>query len=200
MSDLAKYAKLMKLDPDADLPAIKQSYAEWQARFETQMRSDNPATEQKGRNNLLLLDQAYQAMAAAATQKSRKAKAEQDATAPPLAMSVELGSHRIGLSLYKEAGFRMVSSQNRGHFKISWPAGNITLFSDKLKLKALVFAAEIDYRDIDSISRYFFMPMIFRIKHHAPDVYPLVILNGFGLGAKIKRLNDEHQLGLPIEY
>jgi len=200
MSNLAKYAKLMKLDPDADLPTIKQRYAEWQARFETQMRSDDPSIEQKGRNNLLLLDQAYQAMAAAATQRVREAQAAQDEARPALAMSIELGSHRIGFSLNKHAGFEVVSSQNRGHFKISWPAGNITFFSDKLKLKALMFAAEIEYREIDSISRYLFIPMVFRIKHHSPDVYPLVILTGFGLGAKIRRLNDEHQLGLPIEY
>lgn len=200
MADLPKYAKLMKLDPDADLPAIKQRYGEWQARFEAQIRSDDPAIEQKGRNNLLLLDQAYQAMAAAATQRAREAQAAQDAAAPPLAMSIELGSHRIGFNLNKHAGFEVVSSHNRGHFKTSWPTGNVTFFSDKLKLKALVFTAEIEYRDIDSISRYLFMPMVFRIKHHAPDVYPLVVLNGFGLGAKIKRLNDEHQLGLPIEY
>lgn len=200
MSDLIKYAKLMKLEPDADLSQIKQRYSEWQARFEAQMSSDDPEVEKKGRNNLLLLDQAYQVMAAEASKRARAEKAQRDAQARPLATSIELDTLRAGFSIYDVEKFEIVTNRHVGHFKINWPYGKLTFYDDKIKLKALVFAAEIEYLHIERISRYLFMPMMFRVEHRAPDVYPTVILKGFGIGAKFKKLNNEHNLGLPLEY
>lgn len=199
MSDLIKYAKLMKLEPDADLPEIKQRYREWQTKIESQMGSDDPEVEKKGRNNLLLLDQAYQVLAAEAT---KRARAEKNKAIPtvPLATSVELDTLRAGFSIYDCEKFEVVTNRHVGHFKINWPYGKLTFYDNKIKLKALVFAAEIEYHHIEKISRYLFMPMMFRVEHRAPDVYPTVILKGPGIGAKFKRLNDEHNLGITIEY
>lgn len=200
MSELAKYAKLMKLEPDADLSAIKQRYSEWQTRFQTQIGSDDPELEQKGRNNLLLLDQAYQVLAAEAAKRARAERTRQAPVNRSLATSIELATLRAGFSIYDCEKFELVTNRHVGHFKINWPYGKLTFYDNKIKLKALVFKAEIEYSDIESISRYLYMPMMFRIEHQAPDVYPTVILKGPGIGAKFKQLNEEHNLGLAIEY
>ncbi len=200
MSELSKYAKLMKLEPDADLSAIKQRYSEWHTRFQAQISSDDPELEQKGRNNLLLLDQAYQVMAAEAAKRARAAKTAQNTPPRPLATSIELDTLRAGFSLYECEHLEIVTDRHVGKFKINWPYGKLTFYDNKLKFKALVFTAEIEYRHIEKISRYFFLPMVFRIQHRSPNVHPLVIVNGPGIGAKFKRLNNEHNLGLPIEY
>lgn len=200
MSDLIKSAKLLKLAPDADLPEIKQKYAEWKVKIEAQMNSDDPETERKGRNNLLLLDQAYQVLAAEATKRARAERSQTEAPVRQMATSIELDTIRSGFNIQDIEGFEIVTNRHVGHFKINWPYGKLTFYDNKIKLKALVFTAEIEYRDITRISRYLFMPMMFRIEHEAPDVYPTVILKGPWIGAKFKKLNDEHNLGLPIEY
>ena len=198
MAELNKYAKLMGVSPDADLAEIKSKYGEWRTRFESQIRSEDEAVSQKGEKNLMLLDRAYQALAAHAVSVERKSAAT--ANAAPVSMSVELDTHRIGFNINNMEGFRFVNKWQVRRFRVSWPGAKITFYDNKLKIKALVFATEIEYRHIEDIGRFFFMPFVFRIKHRAPDVLPMIILNGLGLGSKIKQLNDEHGLGLPLSY
>ena len=199
MSDADRYRKLLKLSEDAGLTELKAAYASYRARFQGQLQSDRPETVEKGRNNLLLLDQAYQNLAPllAANRTSRDQVA---AAEPPSTMSVELGHCRIGFHINRIEGFQVVGHHNRGHFKVNWPTGKLVLYDNKLKIKALIFKTEIDYRHIDEIRRFWFLPMVFQIRHRQADVWPTVIINGFGVGRRIKALNDAHRLGLNLTY
>ena len=72
MSDLAKYAKLLGVNPHSELSEIKKKYGEWRQKFEAQLRSENINKAQRGQKNLALLDQAYQALAAHSVSEARK--------------------------------------------------------------------------------------------------------------------------------
>ncbi len=197
MSDLVKYAKLLGVHPHAELSEIKRKYGEWRQKFEAQLRSDNIAKAQKGQQNLALLDQAYQALAAHAVAEARK---NENAAEESSAVSIEIGSCRVGFSISNLEGFQFVNSRDVRRFKASWPGAKITFYNNKLKLKGLLLSAEIEYRHIEDIRRVLFLPFVFEIKHRSPDVLPSVVINGLGLGSTIKRLNDEHHLGLPISF
>lgn len=198
MSDLGKYAKLLGVSPHAELSEIKGKYAEWRQKFEKQLRSDDIAKAQKGQKNLMLLDQAYQALAAHAASAARRD--ERESADQASALSIEIGTHRAGFNINNLEGFQFMDQSKVRRFKISWPGAKVTFFNNKLKIKALIFSTEIEYRHIEEIKRYFFMPFVFEIRHRAPDVMPTVVLYGPGLGGKIKRLNEEHHLNLPISF
>ena len=197
MSDLARYAKLLGVNPHSELSEIKQKYGEWRQKFEAQLRSEDISKAQKGQKNLALLDQAYQALAARAVAEARKNEtvAEKNSVA-----SVEIGSCRAGFNISNIEGFQFVNKWEVRRFKSSWPGAKVTFYNNKLKIKGLLLSAEIEYRHIENIKRVFFLPFVFEIKHRAPDVLPSVVINGFGLGSTIKRLNDEHHLDLPISF
>ncbi len=204
MERTEKYAKLLGVAPDSDLPEIKQKYQQWRTRFESQVASGNPQAAQKGQKNLVLLDEAYQALASqavAAARQQQQAEAAEDAGAQAdLPMSIELDSCRVGFNMNNMEGFTFVNSHHVRKFKVSWPGGKMTFFNNKLKIGALVFSTEIEYRQVEEIKRFWFMPMTFQIKHRAPSVLPVIIVFGPGLGGLIKRLNDEHRLGLNLSY
>jgi hypothetical protein len=198
MENLKKYAKLLGVDPNADLSEVKLKYAEWRKKFETMLRSEDIAKAQKGQKNLALLDQAYQALAAHAVTAIRNTPA---ANEPQVSsMSIEIGSCRVGYNINNIEGFQFVNKWKVRRFKVSWPGAKITFYNNKLKIKGMLLAAEMEYRHIENIKRFFYLPFVFEIKHRSPDVLPTVILSGFGLGGVIKRLNDEHHLDLPITY
>jgi len=57
-----------------------------------------------------------------------------------------------------------------------------------------------EYSQIEEIKRFLFIPMVFVIKHRSPDIGVNVMVNGWGLGRKIKDLNEQHGLELTIRY
>lgn len=146
----------------------------------------------RGQKNLDLLDRACQALAAAA-----RRQVPDEASLP---MSIEIGSHRAGFNINNAGGFGWMDNRHLVKFSVNWPTAKVTFFSDKLRIKALILSTEIEYRKIEEISCLWFLPMVFVVRHRQPDVLPTVILNGIGLGAKIKRLNEEHRLGLKLRY
>ncbi len=197
MRDLAKYARLLGVNPNSELPEIKRKYGEYREKFEKQLRSDDITKAQKGQKNLALLDQAYQALAAHAVAEARK---NENLSSQGSAVSIEIGSCRVGFHISNLEGFQFVNNRDVRRFKSSWPGAKITFYNNKLKLKGLLLSAEIEYRHIENIKRVLFLPFVFAIKHRSPDVLPTVIVNGLGVGSKIKRLNEEHHLNLPISY
>lgn len=198
MPDLEKYAGLLGVEKDAELVEIKHKYGEWRQKFEAQIASAKPAVSRKGHKNLQLLDQAFQALAAAAVARERGA-AE---SIPPddTNMSIELGHCRVGFQINTLELGRFTATTKVNQFKASWPAGKLTLYNNKLKIKALIFAAEIEYRRIDEIKRLWFFPFSFVVRHQQAAVPETVILYGPTVGRTLKRLNDAHRLGLQLSY
>ena len=141
MSDLAKYAKLLGVNPNSELPEIKQKYAEWRHKCEAQLRSDDVAKAQKGQKNLALLDQAYQALAAHAVSEARK---NENAEEKNSTVSIEIGSCRVGFNISNIGGFQFVNKWEVRRFKSSWPGAKITFYNNKLKLKGLLLSTEIE--------------------------------------------------------
>lgn len=197
--DEVRSRRLLQLKDDADLSDLKKVYGQYRQRIEAQLDSADPSEVVKGRNNMQLLDQAYQVLAPVVAARNAP-ETPQAPQGTELKMSVELGTCRVGFHINRIEGFQVASQRNQGHFKISWPGGKMIFYNDKVKIKALIFKAEIEYQAIDEIRRYWFMPMVFQIKHHQPDVWPTVIVHGFGVGRKIKDLNEQHRLGLNLTY
>lgn len=195
MDEIAKYAKLIGVDPNADFSEIKQKYEIRRQKYDAQLRSGNIKKAMQGQKNLTRLDQAYQALSAHALARRDERMAEAADTA-----SFEIGTHRVGFNVSNLDGFESADRSKFRQYKISWPGAKIFFYNDRLKLKALVFTTEIPYRYIKNIKRYFYLPFVFQVRHRAPEVMPNVIVYGVGLGRKFKRLNQEHHLNLPISY
>lgn len=210
MKTVEQYAKLMGVDPDADLSEIKQKYGQWRDKFEKHLGSEDTELSQKANKNLTLLNEAYEALSSHALSLSKTREQEEQSDLLPL--TIELDSCRAGFNLCSNEGFRITRSSVEvggirvsGHrdgqsFNVNWPTGKLTFYNSKLEIRALIFAGEVEYRNILEIKRLWFLPMTFVIKHKQADMLAGITIYGFGLGSRIKRLNAEHRLGLKLSY
>ena len=186
---------MIGVDPNDDLSEIKRKYGIRRQKFEAQLRSEDIVKAQKGQQNLTRLDQAYQALSAHVMVRRDEELAESVETA-----SFEIGTHRVGCNVSNIEGIEFVDRSRIRQFRVSWPGAKLIFYNDRIKLKALVFTTEIPYRHIKNIKRHFYLPFVFQIRHRAPEVLPNIIVYGLGLGRKIKRLDREHHLNLPLSF
>jgi hypothetical protein len=198
---LDKYRQLLGIPDACELTTLKKRYAVLFDKFETQLRSRDDAIAQKGRKNMQLLDQAFNALAT----DIRTRTAEQ----PGFEITVEHASMRVGFQVL-EAGSKFFvmertrisgfgSTRTNNILSASWPAGKLTIFNDYLELKCLLGSHQLRFRDIVAIDTVWYIPFWLRVKQKSRDAESVHIF-GWGLGRKLKETVKRNRLALKLNY
>lgn len=208
-----QYRKLLGLNEASDLNALKGKYSEFQERFKAQVESDDPTLEAKGRNNLMLLDQAYNILARDIRTRQTEAHQQAEAEAPTGAtrMSIELCSMRVGFQVIEGSlfaletkkvnvslfGMRTVRTNNR--MSTNWPSGKLLIFNDQLRLSCLLGSYEIRVNDIVDVTKVWYMPFHLVIRQKSDDDM-IIYVFGYGLGKKLKELASQFDCQIKLNY
>ena len=200
-----KYRKLLGISATAELPELKERYAELHEKFQQQLRANNSATAQKGRKNLQLLDQAYTALAS----DIRRRESDQQGEQRKQTMIIEHASLRIGFQILEGGSkfFRLEKSHISGFgstrtnniLSCSWPSGKLSLYDNHLELKCLLGSHRVSFRDIAAIDKAWHIPFWLRVRQHDKEAEAVHIF-GWGLGRRLKDTIQLNQLPLKLDY
>lgn len=210
---VSQYRKLLGLNENSDLGTLNVKYAELQARFKAQIESDDPVQENKGRNNLMLLDQAYSILASDIRSRQLESRQRPQQKAPPGAtrMSIELCSMRVGFQVIEGSLFTletrkvnvnlfgMRASRTNSRMSTNWPSGKLTVFNDQLRLSCLLGSYEIRVNDIVDITKVWYMPFHLVIRQKSDDDM-IIYVFGYGLGKKLRELASRFDCQVKLNY
>ncbi len=203
--NIDKYRKLLALSATAELPELKERYAELHETFQQQLRAKNSAAAQKGRKNLQLLDQAYNTLAGDIRTRGSDQQAEQSRQT----MTIEHACFRVGFQILEGGSkfFRLQTSRISGLgstrtnniLSCSWPTGKLSLYDNHLELKCLLGSHQVRFREIAAIDKVWYIPFWLRVRQLNNEA-EAVHLFGWGLGRRLKAAIQQNRLPLKLDY
>ncbi|PLX73438.1 MAG: hypothetical protein C0614_12900 [Desulfuromonas sp.] len=209
----SKYRKLIGVDDECDLKALKARYAALQDKFNAQLKSGDSVQTQKGQKNILLLDQAYNVLAQDI--RLRQEQSFQQETEKAVSgmqnLSIELDSFRVGFQILHGSLFAIETSsvetnlfglhakKTNNQVSARWPSGKLVVYSDHFKLKCIFGSVDISFDDILEVKKVWYLPLCLCVSQkHDNDTR--ISIFGFGLDKKIKEMSSQFSTPLTLQY